>query len=617
MEQNITPQEKQTMLDKEIADKCLAIVDQERVNWEDAVSFITPKVGFRMRELIRILRKNFWGVFDEPIDPQTGRERIWINAVQSIVETWVKNVDLDQKDLGFIARNETGYDITELARLVTRDYLDRMYFGETIDADERQVLIDGTVVWKTWEDNSSGKAVLKRKTVDLLNFYIDPTEENIQEAYRVTERAILLPSQIEAMSGWINTDNLPGSQILNRTDGSRRSNFGTKMTGDFRDVWELWGKIPRWVVSRDKEAADAKDMIDGHIVVSGLEAPQPTLHLVKENKKKDKFGNVIKPYEEWRAAKINGRWYGLGPVERMLALQEYLNTIMNIRISRSYTSQLGLFKIKKGKGITAQMLKRLPVNGAIPVTDMDDIQQFELNEASEASYKDEEVIKYWMQQITSAQPISSGDIMPASASATANAIANTNAKSAYTMFKEGTGSFFERWMDRGALPIIAKTVKAGDVLPLTADDDRYKKLVETMAINIVYEKLDSGETIPSREELLAEVERQKEILSAKPQVFIKTVQEIIADGLLAKVHVTNEDLDTSVTVKNLIDMMQIAPEYREPMLKEAFDLMGLAFPKAAVPQMPQGQPQQPQGQSTPSPMNNVQNIQQQALLPQR
>jgi len=226
---------KKTIQNK-IEKEAIAIVDRERTNWEDAVSFITPKVGFRMRELIRICRKNYWGVFDNPIDKNTSREKIWIGLIMSTIETWLKNIDMDQKDIGFIARNSKGYDITEITRLVVKDYLDRIYFGETIDADERTVLIDGTVVWKTWEGNSGNKPVMNRKTIDLLNVYIDPTEENIQTAYRFTERGLLLPEQIEGMDGWWNTEGLSGSQTINKVDGSRRSNFGTRTTGEFRDV---------------------------------------------------------------------------------------------------------------------------------------------------------------------------------------------------------------------------------------------------------------------------------------------------------------------------------------------------------------------------------------------
>ena len=97
----------------------------------------------------------------------------------------------------------------------------------------------------------------------------------------------------------------------------------------------------------------------------------------------------------------------------MLALQEYFNTVVNTRINRHYVSQLGLFKIKKGKGITPQMLSKLSANGAVQVTDMDDIEPLQTPADDGTSYQDEEVIKYWSQQITSAMPISNGDIMPA------------------------------------------------------------------------------------------------------------------------------------------------------------------------------------------------------------
>lgn len=580
----------QSAIEEEIANACIAIVDRERTNWEEAIVYVTEKVAFRMRELIRILRKNYWGVFDEPIDKSTGREKVWIGLAMSLVETWTKNIDLDSKDIGFIARVPEGSPITEITRIATKDYLDRMYFGEILDTDQRQVLIDGTLVWKTWEDKSSGKVVMKRKTVDLLNCYIDPTEDSIQSAYRFTERSLVLPEQLASMTGWKNTKDLKGSQTLNKIDGNRRSNFGTQTTGEFRDVWECWGKIPKWLINGDKKADDAYEEIDGHIVISGLEAVQPTLHLVEENTRKDKFGNSLKPYEEWRVSKLSNRWYGLGIVERILNLQEYLNTLVNIRINRGYVSQLGLFKIKKGKGITPQMLNKLPVNGAIQVQDMGDIEQMNVSEVGQSSYNDEEVIKYWSQQITSAQPIASGEIMPASATATSSAIANTNAKTAFTLFKESTGLFLERWIDRHAMPIIAKTIKKGDIFKIVGDDDKYKELIENVALDLVYKQMNEGDVVPSENELLMAVDKEVENLSRSSQFFVENVQEIIADMLDSKVHITNEDLDSSVTIANLLQLMQIPPENRDDdSVAQIYDLMGLRRPKYKKPEMPTGQ----------------------------
>ena len=64
---------KKTKIQSDIEAEAIRIVDTERTNWEDAVCYITENVGFRMRPLIRTLRKNYWGVFDQPVDPFTGQ----------------------------------------------------------------------------------------------------------------------------------------------------------------------------------------------------------------------------------------------------------------------------------------------------------------------------------------------------------------------------------------------------------------------------------------------------------------------------------------------------------------------------------------------------------------
>jgi hypothetical protein len=59
------------MSKKDIEDAAAALVKREKNQWEDATVFVTDRVAFQMRNLIRILRKNYWGIFDEQIDPTT------------------------------------------------------------------------------------------------------------------------------------------------------------------------------------------------------------------------------------------------------------------------------------------------------------------------------------------------------------------------------------------------------------------------------------------------------------------------------------------------------------------------------------------------------------------
>lgn len=585
------------------------IVDRERVNWEDAVCYVTEKVGFRMRELIRTVRKNYWGVFDEPSDPTTSRDKIWIPLVRTLVEDVVKNIDLSQKDLQFRASNPNGGPMTDITRAYVRDYLTNMFFGELLDTTERQMAIDGTVVWKTWEENGE----MCRRTVDLLHIYIDPAEHSIQSAFRFTERALMTPDEVASMSGWMNTKDIVGSQNLSKNDirvGSQAVT-GVPTTGRFVDVWECWGKMPMSLLTGKM---DEDDYFDGHVIVSGLDAGDKRVHLIEKNNKKDKWGNPIKPYEEARMSTISGRWYGLGTAERALMLQEWLNTVVNHRINKSYISQLGLFKIRKGAGVTPQQLSNLSSNGAILLQQMDDVQSFDVPPVDPTSYKDEDIIQGWAEKVTQAYPTSTGETLPASQTATASSIQATSSKSGYALMKDGLTFFLQRWMDRHALPIIAKTIKIGDLVRITGDDEKYKALVERIVANMASEKLEEMKSIgiiPTQEEVQMEMQNQMDILRKQPEMFVKLTKKIIAEDLDSIFYITNEDLDTAVTVKNLMDMLKIAPQYSEATIKQIYDLMGLDVPK----QNQQIQPQAQQGQQTAINPSSLQGITTNANVP--
>ena len=588
------PKEKRDVKDGEYHDadllqQAISIVDDERKRWFDAVSFVTDQVAFQMRNLIRKLRKNYWGVFDVPKDPTTGRDKVWVPLTRTLVEGSVKNIDLDTKDINFRAKVDKGFAVTHLIRALVRKWLDNNYFGETLDEMERQLAIDGTVVWKTLEgEDENGRPTVIRKTVDLLNVYIDPTEDNIQTAYRFTERSLMLPEEIKAMSGWMNTEGLFGSTTISRVDG-QYSPTSNGSTAKYRDLWECWGKIPKNLITGKK--SDKDTLVDGHIVVSGLEVRDPKCHLVEMNTKKDADGRALKPYEEVRYAKVSNRWYGLGIAERVLMLQIWINTIVNIRINRSYIAQLGLFKIRKGSGITPQMLSRLSANGAVVVNDPADIEQMQMQEASQASYSDESNIMDWAQRDTGAYDVSVGEPTPASKPATTSVLENNSAKSGFKMVKDSISMFVERWIDRHVLPILAKTVNVGEMIEIL-NDDTTSELIDSVVASEASKKLESMwamGVVPTAENMQAAIENMKNELMKKPNMFIKLVKKLVSSHVYTKVFMTNEEMDPSVMVQNILSIMRfVPPEAQMPLVKESMDLMGLDFT------IPKPQPQAPQ-----------------------
>lgn len=577
--------EGQEYANKTLEARAIQIVRDERIRWENATAFVTDRVSFKMRNLIRILRKNYYGVFDEPNDPHTGLQKVWYPLTEINVEAVVKNIDLDQKDINFRSKTANGYAMTEVTRAAVKDKLSNIYFGQKLDNFERYLAIDGTAVWKTWEENKKMRVEL----VDLLNIYIDPTTPSIQEAYRFTERSLMFTEDMQAMKSWINTADIIPVEGLPRVDpyyGNRSTmmNSNVKMV----DVWECWGKIPKSLITGKK--SDDGIEIDGRLVVSGLDSPgKERCHLIEENTKKDAEGNAMKPYEEAWFTRVPNRWYGRGVAEKLMTLQIYSNIVFNVRINRSRISQLGLFKIRKGSGITPQMLSRLPSNGAVVLNSLDDLQQFEIQEAGLTSYKDEEVVNTLSQRLTNAFDVVTGESMPSSTPATNAVIQNQNAKTGFSLIKDGIGFFLERWMDRHALPIIAKELTIDQIVRFAQDDETFKALVDRVVMYQAAQSLDDAFAqgyVPTDDEMMVEIEAARDRIS-KTDLFLKNTQDVIAQQLETKVYVTNEEMDIAVTVQNLINMMSVAPEYREAMVKQAFDLMGLGTPKTPRQMQPQ------------------------------
>ena len=561
---------KKPKYDVNIENEIVQTMKKEKTSWDEETVFVTDRVAFLMRNLIKNCRKNYWGIFKKQTDPTTGRKKTWVPLTEWLVETTVKNTDLDSKDLNFRAKFLRAIGLVALVRNIVKNWVDENFFGEDLDEMERQLAIDGTIVWKTWEEE--GK--MKKEYVDLLNFYIDSTAKSIQKTPAVIERAVITAHNFFGMDGWWKKEEAKVETGLHPTDRNL-SSFNTSET-KMVEIWERWGLMPKsWLTGKKK---DADEMVEGHIVLSNLEN-QPVVHLVEENTKRDSQGNIIKPYEEAWLKRVPGRWYGKGIPEMVLQLQTWLNIIVNIRITRSFISQLGIWKIKRGRQITPSMVKGLAANGAILVQDMEDIEQLTMEEASLTSYKDEETIVNWAQRITSAFEIVTGEEMPSSKPATTSALQMRSAQSAFVLIKEGIGFFLQRWLKRHALPILSKNIKKGDIQRITGSFEEMRALDERIVNYLLYKKLDE---ITKNGQLIDPFEVQEEKIKAVEKLrkmgddrFTEILQKINFTEFDVQFYITNEEVDKTVLVRDLISLINMAPQYADVIVRQVMDIMGV------------------------------------------
>jgi hypothetical protein len=598
----------------DIETQAIKLLSDEKQQWEDETCFVTEKVAFRMRELLKTLAKNYWGIFDKPTDPTTGREKIWVPLTESICDSVVKNIDLDTKDINFRAKKTESIGYTAIVRSAVKNYLDDINFGEYLDNFERDLAIFGTAVWKTMvETDDENKQKLCIEPVNLLNFYIDPTATCIREAVKqggVIERSLWTPDAVRKMGkadGWVNLENLEGVSGLSLNDADLvRTNFSSvKLV----ELFERWGMFSKFLITGNEK--DREHLVFGRIVASNL-VRGGKIHVIEERKMKDM------PYEEAWYSKVNGRWYGRGPAEKVMMLQIWMNTIVNIRINRSYVSQLGIFKIRKGSGITPQMLSRLPANGAVTVSNPDDLTQMVIQEASQASYSDESNIQNWAQRVTSVFESVTGESLPSSTPATNAAIQSRAGQSQFTFVKEGIGMFLQRWVKAHVLPYVAKQLRnKSEVIRLTGEVEELREMDAHIANELLYKHLKKlnakGEFFDISK---VEAERQRildRLGSSGSDRYVQLDDNLNPADYDVQVFITNEEMDKAVLAQNLVTVLQTIPNLPNSgidptsVVRSIMDVMGidatqLKARQLATPQQGQGQPapgqppQPPQGQ---------------------
>jgi hypothetical protein len=562
--------------------RAIQIIKDEKTSWEDGTCFVTDNKSYKMLGsdgIIQKSRKNYLGLFENDIDPLTGKKKMFVPMTEDMVESIVKNIDIDSADINVRATNQNGTSSATIIEYLLKYFMRKNFFGELLNEMIRIFCIDGTVVLKTYRniDRKLKKQVIKSKIVDSTNFLIDPTEENIQDAGAVIERNVLKLSEAQKYP-WDNLDYLEGSNNIGKLGILDGINTQGKTQVPYVEIFERWGELPLYCITgKDK---DADTWVDTVAIISNIDN-NPIVHKIALNK------SGIKPYEECRFRKIFGRWHGRGVGEILMKLQAYLNETINLRLNKARVSQIGLFKYRKGSGITQQLISSLISGGAIPVTRMDDIQELAISDIKASSYQDEQNIYNWGQRATGSWDVGRGEALPVSQPATTAVLQERGMRSGFDLIQEGLGIFLSRLFERHIIPLIIEIVKDKEVISIIGSAKELKEIDENVINNkineIIVNSLASGKGIPP----IGFLEKVKEMMKQGLAVFKKTRYISITKSALEKweyqveVIITNEAFNKAVIVKQLNDMLLTYSRIPginidiDAIFKEILDLMGI------------------------------------------
>lgn len=606
--------------------RCIDIMLREVTDWEQGWVWVTDRVKYNMRDIIMRSRRNYLGKFKSEYDEVTNKKKIFIPLTEDMVETIVKNIDLDSIDINIKATNSNGYKSASILRYLVDYFMRRNYFGEVLNEAIRQFCIDGTVIMKTLRnyDLKTNQQKIDTFIPDITNIYIDPTELNIQDAGAIIERNVMKVSEIQDKDNvWDNTDILKGYRDLARVYrlSSIINPYGSQTQVPYAEIYERWGDLPLNAINPDELTKEEQDMTDEEkekiwkpcvAIVSNL-TRSPVVHKTRINK------NRLKPYEECRFRKVFGRWHGRGIGEILLGLQSYINETINLRLNKARVSGIGLFKIRKGSGINQNIMTSLMSGGGIPVTKMDDIEELPISDIKSSSYKDEEATYQWSQRAVGAFETGRGEMLPSSMPATTAVLQNQGQASGFDLLQENLGLFLSRVFERHIIPKLIETLKDEEVISIIGDAKQLKEIdenrVNTHLNQVILDHWTKKKSMP--DPMYIDGLRKfymEQLKDSGTSRDFKVYKKMLTDWQYeVRVFVTNESFNKSAMVQQLNSLLQTYTQLpggknldTDAIFKEVLDLMGLGGTRFLMSPADQ-QAQQPNPMQNFKKLGNQQN----------
>lgn len=442
--------------------QAIALVQNEKRDYETGSQEI--------RTMIKKARQNYACMFDNPFTT-SGRRKTFIPMTRWEVDTVVPKVFVNDKAITVLPENESATRSSFIADKVLKHQMKETRFPTYLRNSLYDLEIDGTTVfalfWNFEKENitidaKTGKTkktkpmtkvnvlsdTIAFKQVDVLNCFIDPTADSIQDAPSFIFRNVLSKDQVDRNTQYSNKNFVKGytTETFDTWDarstrqwdvGNNTQQFEQPMVG----VYERWGRFPKSFITKDVK--DSATMIDGVITVADLDNGVPILLRAA----KSPFKHGKKPFEECWNQKKQGRWYGIGIGEKLIPLQRYMNKSVNRREENEDVLHTGLFKVRRGSGISTKSITSVP-GGVIEVDNMADFEQIKTQDISQLSNGTIMMINSFVERINGANEIATGDA--ADRSATTSIIKDRNSDTRFAAIRGYVNDFllrfFKQWI---------------------------------------------------------------------------------------------------------------------------------------------------------------------------
>ena len=502
-----------------------------------------------------------------------GDYKYWFDIVSPRIDSEVKNIDFDRKDI--ILEDE--HD--DLRLLIANAYL-RDWLRDSEEGEKLNEAVEAGVEW--------GNVLVKKtldgyEQLDLTNVYIiNQTAKTVDET-PVIERHTLTQSDIRKKSGlWNNIEDFlknTKTKEIKATDETKEKETETP----YYEIYERNGEVSEKDLyeAMGKQGGREDRYILAKVIVGNLENDPKILYADKLS------GGMTDVYREYHRGRYHGRWLREGLYEILFDIQTRANEIGNqIAKGLEWASKI-IFKSGDKQRIV-QNIKTDLVNGDI--IDSQDLSQIDVRlQGLDQLIADWNRLMQEADKLCNSYEITRGESMPSGTPFRLGSMLNMNANKLFDFIREKLGLMFEGVIQDWVLPKLLKGLKAEKVIRLTGDEGILRRYYEMLAEGWYLQNLIALGLHTEEEAQAIKQEKLNELMKSKQAV--AKLEKGFWDGFKprVKVVITGENSRVLVDLETLYSFIQLEqdPVRRQALIEKAMKLKGIDV--AGLPKLEKAQ----------------------------
>lgn len=490
-----------------------------------------------------------------------GQRKLYLNIVRFYRNVAIKNTDVDTKNFVFTPADYSTENIWAvwLFKRQFSNWIKMSGFGKIINDLNSDFNTYGTCVLKR-----SGKNILR---VPLRSIKCDQSADTLIDGIEGG-----IPLVIEHNMSYLQMSKFKDWELPEEFEGKRK-------------VYEAYAYVPKSYISKvnkpDEEETDIEESED-RVLSMSIIMPSGKKEEDKRQKYQDKILFIEQiddiPFQECHSEKIDGRWLGVGEVEKQMENQIARNLSANMRRRSMLWASKNIFQTQ-GDAVNKNLVQEVSDGQVMQVGVNGLITRVDTSTRGLSDYaQDEQVWEDNSQKQSFAFESSTGESFSSGTPFRLGAMLSNSVMSYFDGKKEIFGLFLQKSFFEELVPIFKERAK-DDIVAISQTEEGYsmiKELFIEMQTNEHYAGISlspayfDAEHIPTQEEIRKEVESK---IIKSPYLFIDTLKDMYKNAkLILDLDITGENREPA-DKESLTTLYQILSQKNDSRAEKILEVL--------------------------------------------